>query len=604
MTTTVPVAAERARDGVTDTVAVCVALAAIVGARLPVPAHIGPVVLGGDVVLAVVAFVLRRPWILVLAVALSASALAARAETGLGGVPDTYRGEVEVIDVSENPYLGTVVKVRAGSHQLEVVPPENARDLAGAARRGDRLVVSGTVKPVDPDRARRRGSHVAGRLRATRLEPGAPGGPLWRLVGGIRGGVTALGGALPASQRGLFTGFVLGDASGQSDLQRADFRASGLTHLFVASGEHVAFVLLLFAPLSRRVGMRSRWTLTVALCVLYALVTGLQPSVLRAATMAVVATTAAGLGRPIRSWRSLAFAVTLLVLADPFLVYSVAFGLSVGACVGIVALARRLVDVLWGPLWLRRPLAVTIAAQIGVAPLLVGFPGGMPVAAIPANVLAVPPAGGIMVLGLPALMLAATHLPGTALLVWIPRLLLAWLDGVARVTAALPLGRFGAATVGAAVAGTGMVLVADRFGATGLRRIGAMVVGGALCAAVFVGSPGPGGGDGPVVVRRGATTVVVLTGSVPTDALLTELAVRRVGVVDLLVVPTGDRGDVDMLETIEHRHEVRRVLTPTRVAGIDTPQTVVDTGDRLRVGDATLRVVSSRAVLSVHVEER
>lgn len=591
-----------ARRFVGDRAAAVVACAAVAGARVGAPdGFVGPFLALGLLVV-IGAVVTRRPWLLAVAVAVIAAALMTRAEAGLSGLPDVHRGEVRVVAVSDSPRVGLTAKVRTDTHQFELVPGESDRESVRAAEPGDLLEVVGTVRPVDPARSRARGSHVAGRLVATRVEPGSSPGALWSVVHTIRRTVRSLAAPLPVTQRGLFEGFVLGDASTQSDLQRADFRDAGLTHLFVASGEHVAFLLLLFAPVLGRLGLRGRWVVTLVLCGLYAAVTGLQPSVLRAATMAVVATTAAGFGRPVRSWRSLAFAVTLLVLADPFLVHSVSFGLSVGACLGIVALARPLVRLLVGPLWLRRPFAVTIAAQIGAAPLLLGFPGGMPVAALPANLLAVPPAGGIMVLGLPALVGAATGLPGSAVLVWIPRMLLGWVEGVARTTAALPLGYLGGGAVLVAVLGLGVALSTGRARPAWLRRAGCTVALVALCSPVLFGGSPPVDPEGPVIVRRGTTTMVVLTGVVPTDTLLTSLSAARIGPVDAVVVPHGDDADRAMLTAIGHRHRIGRVVTPAEIDGVDTVQIVVDEGDTVDIGTARLWVLATRPVLTVRAE--
>ena len=108
------------------------------------------------------------------------------------------------------------------------------------------------------------------------------------------------------------------------------------------------------------------------------------------------------MGRPSSRLRVLALAVTVLLLIDPLLVHSVGFLLSVGACVGIAVLARPLTDLLPGPRGLITPLAVTMAAQVGVAPVLVPVFGGVPVASLPANLLAVPAAGPVMMWGLAA----------------------------------------------------------------------------------------------------------------------------------------------------------------------------------------------------------
>lgn len=588
--------------GLTDAVAVALAVGVAVGAWVAVPG-VGPVGL-----LALVgAFVLRRPTLLILGAALVASACAAHATAGLVIAGGTWRGEVTVLHVATDTAGDVHVEVRAGAHHLDLVPNRADRTLIARANAGDRFDVAGRVTPIDPIVSRSRGSHVAGRLHPWRVTAAGPPRPAWRVAGRVRDVVHRLGRPLPRQQRALFDGFVLGDASAQSDVQRADFRASGLTHLLVASGENIAFVLVLAGPLLRRSGVRVRWALTLAVCGLYALVTGLEPSVLRAATMAVVATSAAGLGRPVKSWRSLAFAVTVLILVDPFLVHAAAFTLSVGASIGILALARPLAASLPGAAWLTNPLAVTVAAQIGVAPVLVGFPGGMPVAAIPANVLAAVPAGLVMVAGLPALMPAAIHLPGAGAFVLIPRFLLGSIDTVARVCASLPLGYLGTATVAIVTLGAATVAVVGRHRLAWLRRGAIVLVVTGVCMPVLFSaggtSTGPAG-PAPVVVRRGATVVVVLTGSVPTQALLGDLSMARVRRIDAIVIPRGDADDTKMLAAIAHRHGVGRVLSPRPLETSTPPWPVTVLTDRTRVivGSATIQVVATVPVLSVDVE--
>ena len=77
-------------------------------------------------------------------------------------------------------------------------------------------------------------------------------------------------------------GVVLGDGREQRPELADEFRASGLSHLLVVSGENVAFVLALAAPGLRRLGLRSRWLATLGLLGFFGLLTRWEPSVLRA----------------------------------------------------------------------------------------------------------------------------------------------------------------------------------------------------------------------------------------------------------------------------------------------------------------------------------
>jgi competence protein ComEC len=133
-----------------------------------------------------------------------------------------------------------------------------------------------------------------------------------------------------------------------------------------------------------------------------------------------------------------------LLLLDPMLVRSVGFLLSVGACAGIAMLARPIARRVPGPRLLADAIGVTAAAQVGVAPVLVPVFGPLPLAALPANLLAVPAAAPIMVWGMTAGFVAGVLPTALAAVVHLPTgLLVAWVALVARVFADWPIARIG-----------------------------------------------------------------------------------------------------------------------------------------------------------------
>ena len=115
--------------------------------------------------------------------------------------------------------------------------------------------------------------------------------------------------------------------------------ASGLSHLLAVSGENVAFTLALAGPLLRRLRVGPRTLVALGVVFVFAAMTRFEPSVLRASAMAVVALLAAFAGPARGAWaRVLAYAVIVLLIADPFLLRSVGFWLSCGASAGIAFL--------------------------------------------------------------------------------------------------------------------------------------------------------------------------------------------------------------------------------------------------------------------------
>jgi competence protein ComEC len=279
---------------------------------------------------------------------------------------------------------------------------------------GDRVTVRGWLDPLVGFDARARWLHAIAALHATELiDASDPTSPLARVANAVRARVLAGADRLAPVDRALLSGFLVGDTRALPYELTSEFRDAGLSHLLAVSGENVAFVLALFAPVFRRVSLRTRFVTGLAVLVLFGTMTRWEPSVMRAIAMAAIAMTAAVVGRPTHGLRILALAVTALLLIDPFLLHSVGFGLSCAASLGIVLFARPIARRLRGPAWVRETLGVTAAAQLGVAPVLIPVFGSMPVVALPANLLAVPLAGPLTMWGLVA-GVAAGLVGGTA----------------------------------------------------------------------------------------------------------------------------------------------------------------------------------------------
>jgi competence protein ComEC len=309
---------------------------------------------------------------------------------------------------------------------------------------GDHVVVRGWLEPLVGFDARARWLHAIAALHATELvDASGPTSPLVRVANAIRARVLAGADRLAPVDRALLSGFLVGDTRALPYDLTSEFRDAGLSHLLAVSGENVAFVLALFAPVFRRVSLRARFVTGLAVLVLFGTMTRWEPSVVRAIAMAAIAMTAALVGRPTHGLRILTLAVTVLLLVDPFLLHSVGFGLSCGASLGIVLFARPIASRLRGPAWMRETLGVTAAAQIGVAPVLIPVFGSMPLVALPANLLAVPLAGPLTMWGLVAGVVAGLvghGAPAFAALIQLPTVgLLHAVMGVAQVASRVPV---------------------------------------------------------------------------------------------------------------------------------------------------------------------
>jgi competence protein ComEC len=178
--------------------------------------------------------------------------------------------------------------------------------------------------------------------------------------------------------------------------------------------------------------------LALTVIVVFAAMTRFEPSVLRASAMTAIATLAAFAGRPVARGRVLAYAVIVLLLLDPYLLSAIAFWLSCGASAGIAFLAPALAARLPVPRVVREPLAVSLAAQVGVLPILLLTFDTFPLVTPIANLVAAPAAAALGSYGFVASALAGT-IPALGPIVQRPtEALVVYISEVAHVGAAVP----------------------------------------------------------------------------------------------------------------------------------------------------------------------
>lgn len=139
---------------------------------------------------------------------------------------------------------------------------------------------------------------------------------------------------------GLVKAMLLGRRDDLGAEQVGDYVISGAVHILSVSGMHVAIIFLV---ISMAFGWVKRWRfgkwlylfLMAALLGFYALVTGLPPSVQRAALMCLVLVIAEVAERRHNPMNTLAFSALIILLLEPCALYDVGFQLSYLAMAGI-----------------------------------------------------------------------------------------------------------------------------------------------------------------------------------------------------------------------------------------------------------------------------
>lgn len=295
----------------------------------------------------------------------------------------------------------------------------------------------------------------------------------------------ALHGSLPqrpADGSALVAGLAIGDEHGMSPELIEQMRMSGLSHLTAVSGGNVAIVMGAVIALAwiLRAPMAARIAAALVALVFYVIVVHPEPSVLRAGVMGAVVVLSLFVGGRRPGPSVLATAVLILVVVVPSLSVSWGFALSVAATAGIVMLApafkRRIEETSWGsriPAGVIVAASLTLAAQLATAPVLLAMGAYVGIAAVPANLLAMPVVPLITVTGLAAALIGLIPMltPIAHIVAWIGALAGEWIAQVAIHAATIDLLRIrgSPAIAGIAVIATTVGVAMWRFGSPGMR---------------------------------------------------------------------------------------------------------------------------------------
>ena len=213
---------------------------------------------------------------------------------------------------------------------------------------------------------------------------------------------------------------ILGVKDGlDSDIKEA-YAASGAMHVLAVSGLHVGilylFILYLFRPIKgKKYGDLITGLFSLLILWIYALITGFSPSVQRAVVMFSIFIVGRMLGRSRNIYNSLAFSAFILLLINPLMIYEVGFQLSYLAVFGIVFLHPRLYQ-LWSPsnvvinkAW--ELSCVSISAQLATFPLGLYYFHQFPTLFLISNLVVIPMAFLILILGISLLLISVTGIP-------------------------------------------------------------------------------------------------------------------------------------------------------------------------------------------------
>lgn len=244
---------------------------------------------------------------------------------------------------------------------------------------------------------------------------------------------------------GFITAILTGDKSALSTQAAADLSEAGLYHVLAVSGMHCGFLLVLIRLLAGRHRRRLVAACAVGVLVLYALLTGGSPSVLRACIMLILLVAAPLVGRERDGPTSLAAALMLILLANPFAACSISLQLSFAAVAGILFLSPRLYRMLLGRRkcgkvfsFIAANFSATMGALIFTVPLSAFYFGTLVLISPVSNLVCLWAASVVFLGAMASVLVSVVCGPLAVVLGWIPGLLAQYILACAQVLAKVP----------------------------------------------------------------------------------------------------------------------------------------------------------------------
>ena len=195
---------------------------------------------------------------------------------------------------------------------------------------------------------------------------------------------------------------LVGDKTSLEKEIKDSFRISNLSHMLAISGAHFSFIIMFCTFVIKRLKFkRFGQVITITLIIFFMTLTGMTPSVVRAGIMAIISILSSILKRKTDIYTSLAVALFIQIINNPYVIFDVGLQLSFGGVVGISLFTKPIEEKLnrIKELKINSALAVTLGANIIIMPIMMYQFSTISLSFVISNLLAGSLLGAIMILG-------------------------------------------------------------------------------------------------------------------------------------------------------------------------------------------------------------
>ena len=212
-------------------------------------------------------------------------------------------------------------------------------------------------------------------------------------------------------EKHLVNALILGERKDLDKSIVADFINSGTVHVLAVSGLHVGFIVGILFLVFGRFNLFLKSGITIIGILLFIVISGGHPSVIRASVMAIIMITAFVTGREYNSFNILALAGFILLVVNPAELFNPGFQLSFAAVFSILFFYPYFEKIVFNMniknALIRKGMllfSLTLAAQIGTLPITLIYFKKLSLISFFINILIVPLIGVVVALAVASLL--------------------------------------------------------------------------------------------------------------------------------------------------------------------------------------------------------
>lgn len=254
----------------------------------------------------------------------------------------------------------------------------------------------------------------------------------------------------PEDTENFARALLLGDTTDIDYETNTALKVSGIRHVIAVSGLHVSIVFaLIYLLTGKKRGITA--LIGIPAVIMFAALSGFTPSVTRACIMQILMMLALLFDREYDPPTALAFAVLVMLIANPMTVGSVSFQLSVACMIGIFLFADKIYNWLTGSkyfgrgkgklsVWICGSISVTLSTMVTTTPLTAYYFGTVSIIGIVTNLLTLWAITAIFYGIALSCVLGCVFLPAAQMLGSVISWLIRYVTAAATVMATVPMG--------------------------------------------------------------------------------------------------------------------------------------------------------------------